>query len=331
MYRLRELAGSALAVYGLPNARLKFLQYFENIIYRVEAPVNADYSHKDGPYIPGRYLLRIHAMSDAGAIISELTWLSALSQEAGFLVPAPLMTLDGRLAAKISTSAIPAGRIVSLMRWVDGRRPRKDMTPKQMTALGQAVAQMHAFAAGWQPPEGFNRPHWDWDALLGGSMFKHPLEEVVATIPEKFLNPFHLISEQAKQVMDSLGKGPEAYGMIHGDLYPENVLFRAGKALPIDFEDCGFGHWMMDIAVALCEWAWGNDWERMRDAFHMGYSRVRALPENQWADIDLFVATQFAALVVWSSAMLMNDPQRGSEYGPWREKVGSQLLGYFNR
>ena len=87
-------------------------------------------------------------------------------------------------------------------------------------------------------------------------MFKHPLEEVVNSIPSKFQQPFQFISQEAKWIMESIGKGPDAYGMIHADLYPENVLFKSGKAYPIDFEDCGYGYWMWDIAIALCEWAW---------------------------------------------------------------------------
>ena len=79
---------------------------------------------------------------------------------------------------------------------------------------------------------------------------------------------------------------------------------------PIHFEDCGYGYWIWDIAVALCRWAWDADWERMRDAFRDGYNRIRALPEVQWAQIDLFVATQFATMVLWASAFLRHDPAR---------------------
>jgi Ser/Thr protein kinase RdoA (MazF antagonist) len=131
--------------------------------------------------------------------------------------------------------------------------------------------------------------------------------------------------------MESIGKGADAYGMIHADLYPENVLFKAGKAFPIDFEDCGYGYWMWDIAIALSEWAWGKDWERMRDAFWEGYTQIRTLPKTQWTQLDLFVATQFATMVLWSSALLMNDPKRVAEYVPWREDNGNKLLGYFKR
>ena len=103
------------------------------------------------------------------------------------------------------------------------------------------------------------------------------MEQIVASIPHKYLQPFQYISKEAKHIMESMGKGSDSYGLIHADLYPENVLFKSGKAYPIDFEDCGYGYWMWDIAVALCTWAWGVDWERMRDAFWKGYSQITFL------------------------------------------------------
>ena len=88
---------------------------------------------------------------------------------------------------------------------------------------------------------------------------------------------------------------------------------------------------MWDIAVALCHWAWGADWERMRDAFQEGYSQNGTLPEAQWSQLDLFVATQFATMVLWASAFLKHDPKRVEEYELWRNDTGNKLLGYFNR
>jgi Ser/Thr protein kinase RdoA (MazF antagonist) len=329
--RLRKLALTAIEAYELEVARLSFIQYGENIIYRVDLPTSATFQRGADPYHSNRYVLRIHAVKDTEIIASELTWLAALNQEAGLPVPAPVKTPDGKLLTVIVTAGVPNGRVVSLMHWLDGRRFSKGLRPKHLTALGQVVAQIHTFSAGWQPPVGFTRPHWNWDSQLGGSMFRHPMEQIVASIPLKYQQPFQYISQEAKQLMESIGKGPDAYGMIHADLYPENVLFKTGQAFPIDFEDCGYGHWMWDIAIALCTWAWGTDWERMRDAFWEGYSKVRTLPEEQWAQLDLFVATQFATMVLWSSALLMNDPKRVAEYVPWREDNGNKLLRFFNR
>ena len=331
LFRLRELAKTALNIYCLDEARLRFIQYFENTIYRVDMPGSVAYIDKASPYIPNRYVLRIHAMGEAEAIASELTWLAALNQEAGLSVPAPVPTPDGKLLTTIVTPGIPNGRVVSLMRWLDGRRIRDGLRPKHLTALGQVVAQLHSFSAGWQPPTGFTRPHWDWDSQLGGSMFRHSLEELVDSMPAKFKEPFQIVSQEVKQTMGDLGKRPDAYGLIHSDLYPENVLFKAGKAFPIDFEDCGFGYWIWDISIALCQWAWNKDWERMRDALREGYAQNGKLPEAHWAQLDLFVATQFATMLLWASAFLKHDPQRVAEYTPWRDDNGNKLLCYFNR
>ena len=329
LYRLRNLAKVALEVYGLPEARLSFIQYLANIIYRVDVPGVAATLEDNSPYVPGRYLLRIHGMDDSAAIASEMVWLTALNQEAGLPVPAPLPMPGGELLARIATPGIPNGRIVSVMRWVDGQRLERGLRPKHLMALGQVVAQMHTFSANWQPPADFERPHWDWDTQLGGMAFDHTLDELVASMPAHARQPFLTVSQEAKQAMDALGKGSDAYGLIHADLYPENVLYKAGKACPIDFEDCGFGYWMWDIAVALCKWAWEQDWERMRDAFYEGYSRVRILPAAQWAQLDLFLATQFATMVLWSSAFIMDDPMRAAEHEPWREDSIHKLLQYF--
>ena len=330
LYRLRKLAGAALAAYGLDGARLSFIQYGENTIYRIDVPGSAATGH-DNPYLPNRYVLRIHAMGDAEAVASELTWLAALNHEAGLPVPAPVSTPDGKLLATLVTPGMPQGRVVSLMRWLDGQRFHHGLRPKHLTALGQVVARLHTFSAGWQPPAGFARPHWDWESQLGGSMFEQSRQELVDSMPYQFQQPFQIVSQEAKRAMESLGKRPDAYGLIHADLYPENVLFKAGRAYPIDFEDCGYGYWIWDIAVALCHWAWNEDWERMRDAFRAGYTRVRLLPEKQWALLDLFVATQFATMVLWSSAFLKHDPKRVAEYEPWRNDNGHKLLGYFQR
>ena len=331
LHRLRQLARTALHTYALDDAHLSFIQYESNIIYRIDSPCQATNVINDSPYLPNRYLLRIHATDDAQAIASELTWLAALNKEAGLPVPAPVPTREGDLLTRIFTPGIPNGRVVSVMRWLDGRRFSHGLRPEHLLALGQVVAQMHTFSAGWQPPAGFTRPHWDWDSQVGGSMFKYPLEELFDAIPSKYQQPFQIISKEARQAMDSFGKGPEAYGMIHSDLYPENVLFKAGKAYPIDFEDCGFGYWLWDIAIALNEWAWGNEWEHMRDAFREGYTQYRSLPEAQWAQLDLFIAVQFATMVLWMTTFSKHDPMRKAEHNALRDKNGDKLLGYFNR
>lgn len=329
--RIRHLAEAALDAYGLNGTRLEFVQYSANIIYRVDVPAPPSARRDAGPYVPNRYLVRVLYTDHLEGVKGEMTWLAALSREAGLPVPEPIPTLEGDLVTRIATPGVPEGRLVSLMRWLDGRRLTTRFRPRHFRAWGRMVARLHEVSAGWQPPEGFERPVWDWEGQLGGRYFDDSVEDLVASIPEHLQEPFQIVSQEARQVMEGLGKGPDAYGLIHADMYPENVLFKAGEAYPIDFEDCGFGYWLWDIAIALCPWPWTEDWYWMRDAFLDGYLQVRTLPESQLQYLGLFMATQYATMVLWASLFIKSDPARRAEHEAWREREGAKLLRYLER
>jgi len=330
LYRFRQLAKIALCAYDLEKAELKFLQYGENVIYRVDLPGESLQIRKGTPYVPNRYLLRLHAWDEPEYINSEMIWLSALANSAKLPVPMPLRTLDGDYLLNISDPDLGVSRWVTLLCWLDGRKRNKGLRPMQLSALGRMVAKLHNFSSTWQPPEDFSRPKWDWAAQLGGSLFEVDRDELIETMPIQFQEPFRIISTKAKNAMSSLGEGSNAFGLIHADLYPENVLYRNRQAYPIDFEDCGYSYWIWDIAVALCTWAWEEGWERMQDGFYEGYAAIRTLPEEQWGLLDLFIATQYATMLLWASAFLAHDPGRVAEYVPWRDDSGNRLLKYFN-
>ncbi len=148
-------------------------------------------------------------------------------------------------------------------------------------------------------------------------------------MPRRLQEPFQVVSQQARALMADLGTGPDAYGMVHGDMYPDNLLFKGGEVLPIDFEDCGFGYWLWDIAVALSEQPWTGEWYRRRDAFLNGYGEIRTLPASQLDQLDLFMAAQYATGVLWASQFIHDDPARQSEHEAWRDENGALLLRYF--
>jgi Ser/Thr protein kinase RdoA (MazF antagonist) len=326
--RIRQLAELSLEAYGLRGARLTFLRYFANFTYRVDLPGPVPAGRDHGPYLPNRFLLRVLISDHWEYALGEMAWLAALSREAGLPVPQPVPTLEGELLVRVSTPGVPRGRIVSLMRWVDGRRRTTGLRPRHLRAWGRMVARLHQFAAGWLPPEGFQRYVWDWEGLLGGRGFRCTVDELVASMPGPLREPFVRVSHQAKTVMENLGKGPDAYGMVHGDMYPDNLLFKGGEVLPIDFEDCGFGYWLWDIAVALCEEPWTEDWYRRRDAFLEGYQGVHTLPGAQLEQLDLFLAAQYATGVLWASQFIHDDPARQAQHEAWRDENGAMLLRY---
>jgi Ser/Thr protein kinase RdoA (MazF antagonist) len=326
--RIRRLAETALQAYDLTNPRLTFLRYFANITYRVEVPDLLLKTINPGPYLPNRCLLRVLASDHWEYAKGEMTWLAALSDVAGLPVPAPVPTREGKLLTRVTTPSIPNGRIVSVMRWVDGRRLTTGFQPQHFSAWGRMVGKLHAFAAGWKPPEGFERFIWDWEGLLGGRNFGCSIEELVDFMPVPLQEPFRVVSADARTVMEALGKKPDTYGMVHGDMCPANIIFKDGDVVPIDFEDCGFGYWLWDIGVALSLDPWTEIWCRQRDAFLDGYTRIHPLPDSQLRHLDLFVAMDLATAALWGTLFIREDLANKAEYQSWRDEKGFLLLRY---
>lgn len=327
--RLRKLAKIALAEYGLSDAKLTFQHYQGNVIFRVDVP-NTSPGQNSGPYVPNRYNLRILTMNNPEFTRSELAWLAVLRDEGGLPVPEPVRTQDGRLLTTITMPGISQGRVVSLMRWVDGQKlTEKSLQPHHARSWGQLVGRLHHFAANWTPPEDYKRFHWDWDGQLGNGVLQTPVDELVASMPVELQDPFKQVSQRVKDVMQAFGKRTDAYGMVHADMFLDNVLFRAGEARLIDFEDCGFGHWMFDIGIVLAQFRWLEKWPQIRDAFLEGYTKRHALPDEQLKYLDLFMAAQHATMVLWASAFIIEDPAMAAEHEEWRAREANKLLYYF--
>ena len=328
LHRLRRLAELALKEYGFSNAKLTFLHYEGNIIFRVDTLKTPPVKRERNIFLENRYIMRILTTKNFKGAESELIFLDAM-RKANLPVPEPVPMQDGKLLKTINTPDIPDGKIISLMRWIDGRKLLTGFRAAYFRLLGEMMAQLHQFSASWQPPEEFERPIWDWEGQLGGRYFDDPIEELVDSMPKRFQEPFKIVSGRAREVMQELGQGSDAYGLIHSDLYPENVLFKAGEILPIDFEDCGYGYWIWDLVVPLSVSPWTAEWGQMRDALLDGYLKIRTLPAVQLKHLDLFTATHCATMVLWASIFIKNDPTMQLEHEKWRDREGSKLLRYF--
>lgn len=95
-------------------------------------------------------------------------------------------------------------------------------------------------------------------------------------------------------------------GLIHGDLFRDNVLFAEEKISGIlDFSECGEGYWLLDIAITTNDFcrAWPlhtPDPIRLQ-AFLAGYSTQRLLEPAEQQAMPLFQA--LAAMRFWLSRL----------------------------
>ena len=107
------------------------------------------------------------------------------------------------------------------------------------------------------------------DSTIPDSILSEKTSKVIAAVADRFLS--HL---------SPLDNDATATGMIHGDLVAKNWLRGpAGLAL-IDFDHCGWGYFVYDLAALCIQLLDEAAFPRLRAALLAGYAGQRALPED---------------------------------------------------
>jgi Ser/Thr protein kinase RdoA (MazF antagonist) len=305
--QMRRVALQALEAYPLANPELQFVAHSENTTFRLDATT---------PEGRDRYLLRVHSparhgrnVEPAAAVGSELDWLTALRADTSLMVPEPFRTIGGSLTTVAGPQDISSPRVCSVLRWMNGRVHTAAPRPVHLRRLGSAMARLHDHSGRWQPPPGFVRISWDWETFFGDTMVYGGLSaaSVWDLLPADVRRRFDRVAARMTGVTNQLGDAADAVGLIHADLHLDNALFWHDDVRVIDFDDCGFGYWLYDIAVALWELRHRDDYEQFRDALIEGYVQHRP-PPGGLNYLDDFIATREVAFGLWFTGTAQVNP-----------------------
>ncbi|MFF1820180.1 phosphotransferase enzyme family protein [Kribbella sp. NPDC058245] len=294
--RIRRTAVCALAEYVIDEPRLTFIAHGENTTFRVDSP-------------DGRYLLRVHRPNRHGpgvdsrqAVGSEFDWLAALQTDTDLQVPAPIRTRTG------DWTTTADDLVCSVLGWQDGRMQANHPRPVHFHRLGAVLAQLHNHTATWTPPTKLVRMRWDWETFFGNTMEYGGVSAADCwdLLPAPVRAQFDEIARRMRTVMADLGTTSDAFGLIHADLHLENALFAAEAVHVIDFDDCGLGYWLYDLAVPLWDNRYRDNYPDLRAALLKGYGEVRELPDL--THLDDFIATRDVAFGLWFAGMAQVNP-----------------------
>jgi len=316
--RMRQLATVALMSYGVDEARIHLVRQAGNTLFRVTTHNLPCLEAPDGLFEEGQYLLRVHepGYQEQEAIDLELTWLTAMRQEANLPVPEPIATLDGQWVQAINAPSVQGTRYCSLLRWIKGRSVKNCFRPHHLRAQGRLMARLHQFSIQWQPPAGLSKRKFDWDGLfqndVGSGMANADAWALLSPLNRE---AFSFVAERIRDVMEDWGQGLDAFGLIHGDLAVDaNLFFWHGEPRAIDFDDSGFGYWVFDLAVALDACRDDPAYPRYREALLNGYAEFRSLPEKQAEQIELFLAGLQVYWNLWATGGTHLYPSLLQEY-----------------
>jgi Ser/Thr protein kinase RdoA (MazF antagonist) len=169
------------------------------------------------------------------------------------------------------------------------------------------MAHLQNHSTHWQHPSGFTRGRVDWPIDAGRWLPDPFAPEILASI--RALVAETLSAEEASLVISALeriraaeqalGRGPDAFGLIHADMHYRNLLFEGTTVRAIDFDDCGYGPFLYDPAVMLSAIVDWPHYPALRAALLAGYHRVRPLSVEHEAYLDTFIALRQIQDALW--------------------------------
>lgn len=297
--RLRDLADDALAKYDLDVQKFSTLLHLENTTFRVETNHNT-------------YVLRINRPNHRteAEIRSEAMWLAAIRQDTELVVPEPVANNSGQLVTMGRAKGVPQERFCVLFKWVDGQFYRDRLSPVALERVGRFTARLHNHAMNYEPSDGFTRPHVEFGSEEDPGeiirLLQKGFEEGAAIIAPHDLATFTLARHRLQERIEALGESDDVFGLIHADLHHGNLLFDGEQVHAIDFDDCGWGHFLYDLAVTQWYLQARPDFNEFCEAHIAGYREVRHLPDEQVALLPTFHAARTLVMAVYMAGRADN-------------------------
>lgn len=305
--RLRRLAVKALSAYKINEPRLIVLMHEDNTTFRIES-ANGE-----------RYVLRIHRPSrrTIAEVRSEMMWLAALRQDTNLVVPQPIPTRDGEFVTIVGVEGVPEPRMCVLLRWITGRFMNDGLTPSHLERAGAFMAHLHLSTIQFKLPDGFVRGRLDnlygkpqgISETVARQQVDNPEDEAMAIlhVADVCSSQDTILVEKLigkiRGVQRTIGHQPEVFGLIHGDFHQWNYLFHQGQVRLIDFDDCGYGHHLYDMAVTIYNIDWKDNASALRVGFLAGYRQVRPLSDEHEQYLDTLMALRDLQMMLWAIEM----------------------------
>ncbi len=262
-----EVSDSQLAAFmeqydlGDPLALMPIAEGIENSNYRLTTTT--------GPYILTIYEKRVDR-ADLPFFLGLMEHLSA----GGIPCPLPIQGRNGEALREVN------GKAAAIITFLEGGWPRK-ISPNHCRGLGAAMAQMHLAGTDFTLSRPNSLSMRGWRDVF--QSVESRADEVAPGLAAEIANELDVIEANWPNDLPA--------GVIHADLFPDNVFFR-GEALSgiIDFYFACNDFFAYDLAICLNAWCFEPDLSfNVTKAKLMlsSYRKVRPFSEIEVANLPL--------------------------------------------
>ena len=236
------------------------------------------------------FALRINVNSKRSLanLRAEIFWVRELSKVEGLTVASPVANARGEFILSRHHELLGRDLLAVMFDWLDGEELAESHDLTGVALTGESIARMHLASRETQLPTGAEL------ATLTDFFWGAPNSiETAIELPEPVRATLLAAVEHIQAVTDRLYARHKPQ-LIHADVHSWNVMWNGRDVAIFDFDDCGIGLPIQDLAVAL----YYLDTQEQRDALLDGYRRVTELPD--------YSADELRALLLQRRIFLLN-------------------------
>ena len=306
--RFREAGETGLACYGLEeNCGLSLMHCSENATFLV---AEKDSGKKVGVMRVSRP--GYHTLSETEA---EMRWLGKLVEERTVVIPRPVCCQDGQAVARVRVRDQEYHLV--LCEYLEGEAPDPECGGRGFPwfqKIGETAARLHVQTMTWEESRNLDRPVWDFEAILGGNgLFGNWRLCGELSAAER-----GILEETCKEIgrrLQQYGREDRNFGLIHTDLRAANLLVDGEVLKVLDFDDCGFGWHLFDLAASFSFIedrpevpGWIAEWLE-------GYTKILPLEQRDYEMIPTFLMARRIQLLAWITSHDDSEPVKVYEKG----------------
>ena len=256
---LTTFATELLTDYGIHSAKVTCINFEFNATFSVETESGTKYALR----------ININSTRTVDNMKGEIEWVRHLNRTSGINTPTPIATLNDHYIVSGFHSDSEQSLFGVMYSWLDGEELGDGPTLDQLHEVGRAIAILHQESVDFELSSAavlptFNDFFWGTDDYLfsdksklsasNRALIKKAHDHIMGFTREFYANsPVHI---------------------IHADFHGWNLMWHEGKLSIFDFDDCGFGVEVQDLAVAL----YYLDTPEQEAALLAGYAKVKPLP-----------------------------------------------------